>query len=142
LDELTVFVFEGQELSVRCRRTELKENIAPGVYCDGYDFVGDPSRDLGMIHFAPGCRTPLQLVLEGTLTVEKHVSGKGWLFIERASGDAESHPVGFNGESGLQVGVNIGDIMQWVAANDSELVVAEVCYPPYPETPNRYKNLS
>lgn len=100
--------------------------VAEGVECDVYEFVGDKSKDLGIIRVKAGHRTPLQKVLKGERTVEGYISGKGSLTI--ASGGAKKVYVA---EKGLEVEVKIGETMQWQAAPDSDLEVYEICFPPY-----------
>ena len=87
---LTSFEFERKSQQV-----EFVEalDVAEGVKCDSYKFVGDKTKDLGVIKIGPGSKTPLQKVLKGDRTIEGFVSGEGKLIIQRADGLNEVYPV-------------------------------------------------
>ncbi len=56
------FNFEGKNsLVVFVETMEVDE----GVECDVYEFIGDKSKDLGIIRIKAGGKTPLQKVLKG-----------------------------------------------------------------------------
>jgi len=114
-----------------CKSTK----VAKGVECDIYKFVGDDSKDLGIIRIKAGCKTPLQKVLKGERTVEGFISGKGRLVVTASDGEQKI----YNGEKGLAVDVKIGELMQWQAVTDSELEVYEICFPPYKD--GRFENI-
>lgn len=133
---LKTFTFEGVTQEVAYVRTD--DQIAPGVIGDEYSFVGDDSKDLAIIMIEPGCKTPLQRVLKGTRTIEGYVSGKGTLTVIRLNGKPETYHVSDNQARSL-ADVNVGDLMQWEADQDSMLVFSEVCFPPYDD--DRYKNI-
>jgi hypothetical protein len=114
--------------------------VASGVECDVYTFSGDKSKDLGVIRILPGCKTPLQKVLQGEQTIEGYVSGKGKLIVTRSNGKADTYDVGSIPDEKLSINVMIGDTMQWHADPDSPLEVYEICLPPYAE--GRYENIS
>jgi hypothetical protein len=127
---IEVFLFEGQELPVEFIETI---QVIDGVECDVYRFVGDNSRDLGIIRISPGKHTPLQRVLKGNKTIEGYISGKGRLEINgKTVYIADGRPI--------SVIVNIDETMQWFADDDSSLTAYEICYPPYED--GRYENIS
>ncbi|HOI97151.1 MAG TPA: hypothetical protein PLA19_01450 [Candidatus Pacearchaeota archaeon] len=112
------FNFEGKNsLVVFVETMEVDE----GVECDVYEFVGDKSKDLGIIRIKAGCKTPLQKVLKGTRTIEGYISGKGGLAIIGRGGKEKI----YNAEKRFEVEVKIGELMQWQAAPDSDLEVIE-----------------
>ena len=133
---LKTFVLEGETLEVEY--VETSDVVAAGIICDDYNFVGDASKDLAIITVAPGYKTPLQRVLEGTKTIEIYVSGKGKLTIYGLDNETRTYPVGVT-QCELAVEVRVGELMQWEAHPDSELVFSEVCYPPYEE--GRYEDI-
>jgi hypothetical protein len=128
------FNFDGVEQPVSFVETM---KVADGVECDVYSFGEDESKDLGIIRIEPGKKTPLQRVLKGEKTVEQYISGKGELAITRQDGTQEV--IIADGSNHVLRIVNIGEMMQWEAAEDSDLVAAEICYPPYQE--GRFENI-
>jgi len=126
------FNFGGKDLSVEFVETMI---VADGVECDVYEFVGDDSKDLGIIRVRAGCKTPLQKVLKGVRTIEGYTLGKGELAITDLGGEEKI----YNAEMGLGVDVKIGELMQWRAAPDSDLEVYEICFPPY--MAGRFENI-
>jgi hypothetical protein len=118
--------------------------VREGVTCWTYNFLKDDgtvdkTKDLGIVRVKGGYKTPLQKVLKGDRTVEGFVSGKGSLRITRESGKVDTYKVGENPYEVFSQEVEIGEIMQWEADGNSELVFYEVCYPPYED--GRYENL-
>lgn len=113
--------------------------VNEGVVCDVYSFSGDPEKDLGIIRIQPGHNTPLQRVLGGTRTIEGHISGTSQLSITRKDGEKEVHLVNDGLPERFQIDVNVGDLMQWQAAENSNLVAYEICFPPYVD--GRYENI-
>lgn len=116
--------------------------VCEGVSCDEYKFTDDESCDLGIITVRPGHRTPRQKVLQGDATIEGYLSGSATLWVTKEDGTAMCFS--FDGLSGNpnpdnEVLVDVGDTMQWIAADDSELVFYEICFPPYQE--GRFENL-
>ncbi len=130
------FIFEGQEQPISFVETM---HVAKGAECDVYGFVGDPSKDLGIIRIRSGSRTPLQRVLKGDRTVEGYISGKGKLTVTKLDGMKTVYKVGENLQEPLVVSIGIGELMQWEADINSDLVVYEVCFPPYED--GRYENI-
>jgi hypothetical protein len=130
--KLSDFNFEGKELPVNFVETM---QVAEGVECDVYKFVGDDSKDLGIIRVEAGHRTPMQRVLKGAHTIEGYISGRGGLVITEFDGEEKIYNAGM----GLEVDVKIGEVMQWRAAPDSDLEVYEICFPPYES--GRFENL-
>lgn len=103
--------------------------VAEGVNCDTYMFVGDDSKDLAVITVKPGCKTPLQKVLKGLRTIEGFIEGDGVLF-------ADDRKYNFPGVL-KEVEVKIGQTMQWSTRNG--LTFYEICEPPYED--GRFKDL-
>jgi len=108
--------------------------VKGGVVCDVYEFADDNTKDLGIVHVKKGFKTPLQLVMEGSKTLEVFVQGQGILTVIDING--QKHAYSFPSDQ-TEVEVHIGETMQWESLED--LVFAEVCYPPY--TKGRFKNL-
>jgi hypothetical protein len=136
IQPIEVFNFEDKVQQVKFSETM---DVTTGVQCDVYSFVGDDTKDLGIIRIQPKSKTPLQRVLHGDRTVEGYVSGKGKLVIKRANNQIEEYEVGKNIDDKLSINVNIGDLMQWVSSDDSPLVAYEICFPPYQD--GRYENI-
>ncbi|QQG44524.1 MAG: hypothetical protein HYW86_01250 [Candidatus Roizmanbacteria bacterium] len=136
LSPVKTFQYEGKSLPVSHTSTL---NVTTGVECDVYQFVGDQSKDLGVIRIQPGCKTPLQKVLKGDKTVEGYISGKGKLIITKPNGEKYIYEVSDKLEKPLAVLVEIGELMQWEADKESDLKAYEVCYPPYED--GRYENI-
>lgn len=105
--------------------------VTDGVECDIYSFTEDGSKDLGIIRVESGKKTPLQRVLQGEKTIEQYISGKGKLTITRQDG-TQDVLIADESNSVYRI-VNIGEMMQWEADIDSDLLAAEICYPPYQE---------
>jgi hypothetical protein len=63
--------------------------VAKGVSCKVYVFPNDTDKDLGIIYIQPGCKTPLQKVLQGKKTIEGYISGKGKLIVKRKDGNTK-----------------------------------------------------
>lgn len=135
MDRLTNFAFEEEDQRIQFEETD---QVAPGVTCDVYIFVDDESKDLGIIYVEPGCKTPLQRVLLGTRTVEGFISGKGKLTITKTDAELKVYRVG-NTTKPFSIDVEIGYVIQWEAAPDSELVAYEICFPPYQK--GRFENI-
>ncbi len=114
--------------------------VNDGVVCDVYSFQNDPNKDLGIIRIKPGQKTPLQRVLDGTRTIEGHVSGRGKLIVLRGDGNEESFSIDDGLPERVQVEVHVGDEMQWEAAEDSTFVAYEICFPPYQD--GRFENIA
>ncbi len=129
------FIFEDNSLPVTYISTL---DVAPGVKCDTYVFDNDNTKDLAIIKIDSGCKTPLQKVLEGDKTIEGYISGYGQLIIHRSDNQLEIYE--FPGTpTPFSVNIRIGDTMQWQADQKSNLIVYEVCFPPYQD--GRYENI-
>ena len=127
---LTEFQFEEGLESVNFIETI---SVVDDVTCDVYSVEDDTSKDLGIIKIKLGSKTRRQRVKKGERTIEGHVSGRGKLTITRKkSGKSEIHPVDDN-IIRFSIDVGIGDVMQWLADENSNLVAFEVCIPPYEE---------
>ena len=110
--------------------------VFPGVVCDVYLHPETQERDLGIIYIEAGKKTKPQKVLSGEETIEGYISGTGRLVILKPSGEQLVFEVGPENE-GFSHTIEVDDIMQWQAEED--LVVFEICYPPY--TDERFQNL-
>jgi len=140
-EHLTAFEFEGVPQPVEYLETTEIPGY-PAVICDVYNFVGDDSKDLGVIKIEKGHSTPRQLINEGQgtkRTVEGYISGNGRLIVERKSGKTELYEISSRSLIPLSVDIEVGDIMRWQADSDSDLIAYEVCIPRY--KPGRYTNL-
>jgi len=132
---LKSFNFEGNEQLVSYVETM---HVVEGVDCEVYTFDGDSSKDLGIIKISYGCKTPLQKVLKGDKTIEGYVSGRGKLTITKPEGKQEIY-IAEEASEPISVVVEIGELMQWEADKDSDLVAYEICFPPYED--GRYQNI-
>ncbi len=113
--------------------------IDDGIQCDVYSFVGDTTKDLGIITVRNGSATPLQRVLEGTSTKEGYLAGKGSLTVETLEGITTTYYFSEQNRK-IEVSVTIGQTMQWKADRNSDLQFYEICEPPY--TDDRFENLA
>ncbi|MFH1832821.1 MAG: hypothetical protein ABH816_01455 [Candidatus Levyibacteriota bacterium] len=134
--KLNNFAWEGKPQPVKFVETS---QVTKGVECDVYGFENDSTKDLGIIRVQCGCKTPLQKVLGGDTTIEGYFSGKGNLDIKRANGEKETYQVGEKPEEKFSISVEIGDLMQWHAAENSDLTIYEICFPPYAD--GRFENI-
>jgi hypothetical protein len=125
--------FKGEQVSFA--ETML---VTEGVTCDTYTFTASTAKDLGIVAVQRGCNTPLQRVVKGDRTIEGHLSGCGTLTVETENNPAKTYS--FDGQDGGEVVVAVGQTMQWVAAQDSDLVFYEICEPPYED--GRFENLA
>jgi hypothetical protein len=126
-EKLHSFAFEGNNMPVAYVETvEVKD----GVVCDTYVFRGDESKDLAIVHVAPGERTPLQRVVTGLRTLEGFMSGAGVLRVGNELGEIEFnlHPTSPDHDAPIQI--EVGHTMQWQAGPDG-LTFYEICEPPY-----------
>lgn len=124
--ELTKVRFGGTNIQVSFVESI---QINDGVKCDVYSFNGDNTKDLAIIRIGAGYSTPLQKVLDGKRTVEGYLSGIGG-FMHKRDG-IERFYTNDELEKIRAVEVQIGDEMQWRAGEHSNMVVYEVCYPPF-----------
>jgi len=108
--------------------------VKDGVTCDIYSFIGNTTKDLGVVKVTKGSKTPLQKVLLGDKTLEIFKDGSGTLTVTSAEGaECVYH---FPTEI-TEVQVNLGETMQWHAIGD--LTIYEICYPPYQD--GRFANI-
>jgi hypothetical protein len=136
--KLNSFEFEGQKLKIFYIES-VPVAGADGVICNVFKFESDDSRDLAIIEIAPGGKTPLQKVLSGDKTIEGFISGKGTLLLTGTDGVPRKFEVDEHTDKPTLQEVKVGETMQWQADNDSNLLVYEICYPPYQD--GRYQNL-
>jgi hypothetical protein len=113
--------------------------VKEGVFCDIYSFDQDNSKDLGIVTVTKGFKTPLQRILQGDRTIECFMSGVGTLNITKDDGRVEKYEFTNQSEVG-EIVVEIGEIMQWEAGKNNDLIFYEICYPPYQD--GRFKNIS
>ena len=114
-------------------------HVTDGVDCDIYAFFGDTSKDLGIIRISLGKKTPLQKVLKGDRTIEGYISGQGKLTITKFDATKQVHVADNKSKEPIVVTVGVGELMQWEADNNSDLVAYEICFPPYED--GRYENI-
>ncbi len=133
--ELTSFTLGNSTISVTFVETQ---TVKEGVECDIYAFNNDASKDLAVVRVAQGYKTPLQRVLLGDKTVEGLYSGLGTLTITDTNSETVSHT--FETSENREVIVRVGQIMQWHANKNSDLVFYEICEPPYID--GRFENLA
>lgn len=132
--KLSSFFIDGKTQPVRFVETQ---TIKEGVKCDIYSFIDDRSKDLAVVTVLPGHKTPMQRILSGSKTIEGLISGEGTLSI--LGKDKESKTYNFKNGDNKDVVVEVGQIMQWEASKNKNLVFYEVCYPPYED--GRFENL-
>lgn len=106
--------------------------VASGVICDSYSFVHDSSKDLAIVTVAKGCKTPLQKIIKGDKTLEGFYSGSGCLIVTDLDGKENTY-VFPNHDDLIEVEVTQGQIMQWQADAQTNLVFYEICFPPFKE---------
>lgn len=112
--------------------------VKDGVECDTYEFATDKSKVLAIVRVISGCSTPLQRILKGNRTIEGYLSGKGNFRVVFENGESKTYE--FPREDGtLEFTVERGQIMQWQAAEDTELIFYEICEQPYED--GRFENL-
>ena len=104
--------------------------VNDGVTCDVYSFIGDDTKDLGIIRIKQGSQTPKQLILKGDKTIEGFLVGEVDLTFSRETQDRTVYAYSDDGY-GVETVLGVGDTMQWYASEDS--VLYEICYPPYEE---------
>jgi len=133
---LKIFNFEDNEQPVSFVETS---QVADGVECDVYAFDKDNEKDLGLIRIMPGKKTPLQRVLKGDRTIEGYISGKGKFTLTKPNGEKQITEVDEKTKRTKKFDVHIGELMQWEADPQSELMAYEICFPPYQE--GRFENI-
>lgn len=131
MDKLTVF----NNRSVTYVETM---QVKDGVACDTYSYVGDDMQDLAIVRVTKGFKTPLQKILHGNKTVEGLFEGKGTLVVRLEDGRINTHELDAT-SANKEVEVKVGQIMQWAAPNDTDLVFYEICDPPYKD--GRFEDL-
>lgn len=136
MEKLSKFTYKDETLTAEYLETM---DVVDGVVCDVYVHPETEERDLGIVTIQPGYKTPLQRVLTGEETIEGLVSGKGTLTITHKDGSQTVHHVDEADEIAFAQTVGVGELMQWQADPDSELVIFEICYPPYED--GRFENI-
>lgn len=112
--------------------------VKDGVECDTYTFVGDDTQDLAIVRVTKGFKTPLQKILQGSRTAEGFLEGKGTLTVQLEDGTTSTYELNST-SADKEVEVKVGQIMQWTAPDDTDLVFYEICDPPYKD--GRFENL-
>lgn len=135
LAKLDHFKIAHEILEVKFIETQ---QVKEGVGCDTYSFVNDNSRDLAIVRVKAGHKTPLQKILKGTRTIEGFLEGAAVLTVRSEDGNIKSYTFK-SSDSPKEIEVNVGQVMQWVAAPDTGLTFYEICYPPYKD--GRFENL-
>jgi hypothetical protein len=140
VERMTHFEFRGVLREVVYIETT---KVRDGVECDVYGFVGDKTKDLGIIRIEEEKETPRQrvnldpdFVIE--FTEEGYFSGDGSFLIRRL-GEEIQEMYEVNAEtSRFSILVERGEEMKWRAGKGG-LVAYEVCKPPYED--GRYIDL-
>lgn len=114
------------------------QSVKDGVECDLYNFVDDNTRDLAVVRVDSGFKTPLQLVVKGSKTIEGFCSGAGTLTVWDKNGNTQQFTFADGNES-TEVIVAVGQKMQWHADKNMRLEFYEICDPPYKD--GRFENL-
>lgn len=133
MKKLETFVYRDKTLATNFMGSS---KVFPGVVCEVYLHPETQERDLGIIYIEAGKKTKPQKVLAGEETIEGYISGTGRLILLKPTGENLVFEVGPETE-GFSHTIEIGDIMQW--QSDEDLVVFEICYPPYQD--GRFENL-
>jgi hypothetical protein len=133
---MQTFSFEGEVLQTQFIESS---KVVPGVTCDVYSFVGDETKDLGLVTMEPGSKTPVQRVLDGDRTIEGLLSGLASLLVRKSDGTLIEYSRANNEDEPFVAEVEIGDLMQWHAGLFTFVQFYEVCIPPYAD--GRYENL-
>ena len=126
MQELKYFIYKSEKLSVTFLETM---QVKKGVKCDVYEFTDDSEKDLGIIRISAWQKTPRQKVLKWDSTIEGFISGKWKLVIENSSKNKKEHLVWDWKEFSLKI--QKWEIIQIIADKNSDLVMYEICYPPY-----------
>jgi len=134
-NKLERFSFRGEVLEVVYVETT---HPFPGVRCDIYVHPETKEKDLAIITIEAGKKTGRQRVLKGKETIEGYISGMGKLTITHADKRKDVFELDSTQEGFAQI-VEIGEIMQLEAGPDGELVMFEICVPPWED--GRYEDL-
>jgi hypothetical protein len=135
MDKLSGFKSGGGNHEVSFIETmQVKE----GVWCDVYAFVGDNTKDLAIVRVTKGFKTPRQRILQGSSTIEGLLEGKGTFTVQQEDGTVNNYVLDATSDN-KEIEVKIGQIMQWAAPDDTDLVFYEICDPPYQD--GRFENL-
>ena len=132
--KLTSFILDNESHSVQFVETLA---VKEGVECDTYSFIDNKSKDLAIVRVQGGYKTPLQLILSGSQTIEGFISGQGTLTIQEQNGESKKYSFK-DGDNKPAIPVTVGQIMQWEADKNSGIIFYELCYPPYKD--GRFKN--
>jgi len=136
-NKLTTFKVQDKSVPVSFVETQ---TVKKGVECDIYTFVEDSSRDLAIVTVSKGYKTPLQRVLLGKMTIEGFYEGVGTLTVRSKDGKTDNYSFKSPYEQNVrEVAIELGQIMQWYADGDDDLVFYEICQPPYSD--GRFENL-
>lgn len=135
MDKLKTFTVSGKQLEIEFVETQ---QVKEGVECDIYRITDDNTRDIAIVTVKSGYKTPLQRILKGNKTIEGFLEGFGVLSITNTDNSVETYSLN-NENKGKEVAVAVGQLMQWYANSDKDLVFYEVCEPPYED--GRFENI-
>ena len=124
MQKITNFKHADEDQTVEYIETQV---VKDGVECDVYRFPNDTTKDLAIVRVKAGHKTPKQLILKGTKTIEGHISGQAILFVTADGSDPLEYI--FPNTDQTYVELNINSVMQWQALED--LTFYEICEPPY-----------
>jgi hypothetical protein len=112
--------------------------VKDGVECDTYSFIDDDTQDLAITCVTRGFKTPLQKILQGSKTIESFLEGKGMLTVQLEDSTTNTYDLDATSIN-KEVEVKVGQIMQWTAPEDTDLVFYEICDLPYQD--GRFEDL-
>lgn len=135
MDKLKTFTVSGTQLVIEFVETQ---QVKEGVECDIYRITDDSTRDIAIVTVKSGYKTPLQRILKGNKTIEGFLEGVGVLSVTNTDNSVETYSLN-NDNKGKEVTVAVGQLMQWYANSDTDLVFYEVCEPPYED--GRFENI-
>lgn len=140
LDKIDNFKINDSAIPVEFVETQ---EVCQGVLCHVYKFLeAETSRDLAVIQIKSGHKTPVQIVQDGDITIEGFVEGNGSLIILRNGEISKIEiytTIKYKELMSKGIELKVGDIVQWQANLESDLVAYEICYPPFQE--GRFRNL-
>jgi hypothetical protein len=135
MNKLTSIKFDGGDHEISFIETM---KVKDGVWCDTYSFVGDDTKDLAIVRVDKGYKTPRQRILQGNRTIEGLLEGKGTFTVQLENDTTNTYELDATSPN-KEVEVKVGQIMQWTAPPDTDLVFYEICEPPYQD--GRFENL-
>ncbi|HUD05616.1 MAG TPA: hypothetical protein VMR18_01685 [Candidatus Saccharimonadales bacterium] len=131
----TSFGYHDGPVPVSWSETQI---VKDGVLCHIYKFEDDRSRDLALVRVNAGWKTFRQRVLSGDKTIEGFVEGVGTLTVTNVDGESKTYEFKDGGPA-EEVTVSVGEIMQWSANGETDLIFYKICEPSYEE--GRFEDL-